>query len=273
MYKKLLSIFFLLSLYSCDLFDYHPYDGRIDLDLGKDVNYINSETIERICSQKDTIRFVWFGDSGRSLDELKDFVNHINQNESIDFGIHAGDITEFGLTKEFEWGQDILRKLRFPYVVIIGNHDIIANGDKVYEKMFGNQNFNFIANDILFLCLNTNAIEYDYSNPIPDFSFIKSSLEYANIESPSPNYKRTVVAMHAPPFNEQFNNNVADIFQEKIKEFPSLQFCLYGHTHNYDENDIFKDGVMYYCCDNIGKRSYLLFTITPDGYSYEYIKY
>lgn len=273
MYKRLFSILFFLSLFSCDLFDYHPYDGRIDLDLGKDVNAINAARIEQMCMQKDTIRFVWFGDSGRSLDELEAFVKHINRNDSIDFGIHAGDLTEFGLTKEFEWGQEILRKLRFPYTVIIGNHDIIANGDKVYEKMFGNQNFRFIANDILFLCLNTNAIEYDYSNPVPDFTFIKEALEEANNGSGSANYSRTVVAMHAPPYNEQFNNNVAEIFHEKIKEFPDLQFCLYGHNHNFDASDLFNDGTIYYCCDDIGKRSYLLFTITPDGYSYEYIKF
>ncbi|MDH6533950.1 metallophosphoesterase [Parabacteroides sp. 52] len=272
MYKKILSFSVFLLFVSCDLFDYHPYDGKIDFGLGKDENIRNIPLIESACHRKDTIRFVWFGDSGRSLDELELFVKHINQKDSIDFGIHAGDLVEFGTTKEYEWGQEILSKLHFPYVVIIGNHDIIANGDKIYEKMFGPQNFSFIAQDILFLCLNTNAIEYDYSNPIPDFSFIKETLEYGDVNSEYPRFRRTVVAMHAPPQNEQFNNNVADIFQEKIKEFPALQFCLHGHTHNYKGPIyFFEDEIPYYCCDNMGKRSYLLFTITPDSYTHERI--
>ncbi len=263
-----------LTLCSCEVFDYHPYDGNIDLEVGKDINLQNTFDINFSCWNKDTIRFIWFGDSGRSYDELEAFIKHANQNESIDFAIHAGDLIEFGSTKEYKWGVERLNKLRFPYVMIIGNHDIIGNGDKVYEKMFGYQNFKFIANDILFLCLNTNALEYDYYNPIPNFEFIESALEYPNAGIPySSEYKRTVVAMHAPPFNEQFNNKEAQTFHKKIKEFPSLLFCLHGHTHNFVDTAYFDDDTPYYCCDNIGKRSYLIFTITPDDYYYELVKF
>ncbi|MDH6356508.1 metallophosphoesterase [Parabacteroides sp. PF5-9] len=271
MYKKSLLFLFLLSLISCDIFDYHPYDGRLSSDTSKGINTTNLQKITWDNADKDTIRFIWFGDSGRSLDELKAFVNHANQNDSIDFAIHSGDITEFGLKKEFEWADEILKKLKIPYVALIGNHDIIANGDKVFQKVYGDENFYFQVNDLLFLCLNTNAIEYDYSMAVPDFNFIKQvRLNNAKTEKPA---KRTIVTMHAPPFNEQFNNNVAEIFQEKIKEYPDLLFCLHGHTHNFATNDFFDDGIIYYACDNMGKRSYLIFTITPDNYSYELVKF
>ena len=80
--------------------------------------------------------------------------------------------------------------------------------------------------------------------------------------------------MHAPPYNEQFNNDLAVIFQEEIKKYPNLLFCLHGHTHNFiGANYPFKDGIPYYACDNIGKRSYLIFTITPDDYTYELVKF
>lgn len=44
--------------------------------------------------------------------------------------------------------------------------------DTIRFVFFGNPNFSFVAGDVKFLCLNTNALEYDYSTPIPDFEFI-----------------------------------------------------------------------------------------------------
>lgn len=66
---------------------------------------------------------------------------------------------------------------------------------------------------------------------------------------------------------------MAKIFQQTIRRFPQLQFCLNGHGHNFAAEDLFGDGVIYYECDNIGKETYLLFTITGKGYSYERVAY
>jgi len=33
-----------------------------------------------------------------------------------------------------------------------------------------------IAGDVKFVCLNTNALEYDYSEPVPDFTFMENEL-------------------------------------------------------------------------------------------------
>ena len=37
--------------------------------------------------------------------------------------------------------------------------------------------------------------------------------------------------------------------------------------------DLFEDGIIYYGCANIAKRSYLLFTLTPDDYMYEVVNF
>lgn len=254
-------------LSACDLIDYHPYDGKIDSDIETDINKTSIERIEALCQQKDTFRFILTGDTQRSYDETEAFVNHINGQDSVDFIIHGGDFSEFGMKKEFEWAVKILSRLEIPYIGLIGNHDVIGNGNRIYEKIFGNENFSFIANDVKFVCLNTNAIEYDYSHPVPDFSFIKS--EFAD----SASHKRTIVVMHAPPGNEQFDNNVKDVFQLYIRQFPSLQCCLHAHTHRTSVQDLFGDGIMYYGCSNIAKRNYLLFTVTPDNYTYEVVDF
>ncbi|MDL2221743.1 metallophosphoesterase [Parabacteroides sp. OttesenSCG-928-N08] len=259
----LFSSVFVLFLTSCEMIDYHPYDGRVDT--SGEVNKANIVRIERACRDKDTIRFVMMGDTQRSYDEAYDFVKHINRRNDIDFVIHGGDIADFGMKKEYEWGYEVMSKLTPPFVTIIGNHDIIGNGLYVYLEMFGDDNFSFIAGDTKFVCLNTNAIEYDYSYPVPDFNYIKQEI------ADSLTHRRTVVAMHAPPGNEQFNNNVKDFFQDYLHQFKSLQFCLHAHNHNVSINDLFNDGLLYYGCANIAKRSYLLFTLYPDRYSYEVV--
>ena len=114
----------------------------------------------------------------------------------------------------------------------------------------------------------TNAIEYDYSHPVPDFGFLKEELQDS-----TRHYSRTIVAMHARPGSEQFDNNVKDVFQLYIREFPSLLFCLNAHNHQLQMEDLFDDGIIYYGCSNIAKRNYLLFTLTPDGYTYEIINF
>lgn len=265
-FKKYYLFAYLFMFTACDLIDYHPYDGRLDTDT--DINRKNIERIEFLCEQKDTVRFVMMGDTNRSYDENEKFVEHVNRRNDIDFVIHGGDMTDFGLKKEYQWTHEIMSKLNSPYIALIGNHDIIGNGESVYKAMYGNTNFSFIAGNTKFVCLNTNAIEYDYSVPVPDFNFIQKE-----INDTISVYDRTVVVMHAPPENEQFNNNVKDIFQEYIKRFPSLQFCLHGHTHSVSITDFFKDGILYYGCSSMKKRSYLVFTLFPDKYTYEVVSF
>jgi len=249
------------------MIEYHPYDGRVTGE--KNINKKNIARIEKACEGKKSIRFAFIGDTQRWYDETKDFVKSINKRDDIDFVVHGGDISDFGVTKEFMWMRDILNKLTVPYVVLLGNHDCLANGIEIFQTIFGEVNFSFLAGNTKFVCLNTNALEFDYSHPVPDFEFILQELEDENEE-----YKKTIVAMHVRPFNEQFNNNIAPVFQRYIREFRGLQFCLNAHDHHLNIDDLFDDGIIYYGVPNIGKNKYLLFTINEDDtYQYEVIEF
>lgn len=262
---RLLILAFVAIMYqSCDMIEYHPYDGRISGE--KDINNKNIKRIEESCKGKETIRFAFIGDTQRWYDETEVFVKAINQRNDIDFVLHGGDVSDFGVTKEFMWMRDILNKLSVPYVVLLGNHDCLANGNEIFETIFGKENFSFLAGETKFICLNTNALEFDYSHPVPDFQFMENELEDTREE-----YKKTIFAMHVRPFSEQFNNNVANVFQRSIKEFPQLQFCVNAHDHRLAIDDLFEDGVMYFGTPNIAKRKYILFTLKPDGYDYEVV--
>ena len=246
-YKPLLLSFLCLLMGSCDMIDYHPYDVRINGET--DVNAHNIAEIEQKCKDKTTIKFVTMGDSQRWYDETLDFVGEINKRDDIDFVIHGGDMSDFGVTDEFLWQRDIMNKLHVPYVALIGNHDCLGTGEETYRAVFGDPNFSFIAGRVKFVCLNTNAMEFDYSRPIPDFTFLEKELTDRKDE-----FDKTVVSMHVRPYADQFNNNVARVFHRYVTEFPGIQFCTAAHEHHVFEENLFEDGIMYYMSDCMKNR-------------------
>lgn len=254
-------------LAACDVIDYHPYEVRISGAHG--INAQNIARIEAATAGRDSVRFVLFSDTQRWYDETKAAVRSINARTDIDFVLHCGDISDFGATHEFEAQRDILELLRTPYVVLLGNHDCLGTGADAYRYVFGNPDFSFNAGDTHFLCLNTNAFEYDYSTDIPNFPFINTDLSTL-----PESVRRTVVAMHAQPTSEQFNNNVSELFEYKITRYPGLAFCMCGHGHHTVVNEWFDDGVLYYECASAKHREYMIFTLKSDGgYSYEVVSY
>ena len=76
-------------------------------------------------------------------------------------------------------------------------------------------------------------------------------------------------AMHVPPGDGEFNNNVGRAFEHYIASFPHVQFCLFGHIHRWAEEEFFDDGVVYYGCTTVGKRGYYVITIKEEGYEIE----
>ena len=146
-----------LLVAGCDLIDYHPYD--VDIKGERDINAKNIQKIEAKCLGKSTIRFIAMGDSQRWYDETVDFVNAVNKRDDIDFVVHGGDFSDFGLTDEFLWQRDIMNKLKVPYVGLIGNHDCLGTGEDAFRQIFGDTNFSFIAGGVKFVCLNTNAMD------------------------------------------------------------------------------------------------------------------
>ena len=266
MWRIILAGIATILLASCDhVFDYHPYAAKLSSKY-EDINSKNLKRIMELDQTKDTIRFIWLGDTQRWYDETHDFVKAVNQRDDIDFVVHGGDISDFGLRDEFCKMHDILSKLNVPYVAIIGNHDVLGLGSSIYNVIYGEPNFSFVFRGVKFLCLNTNALEYDYSTPVPDFDFLIDELKDSVNQ-----YDRTIAMMHAQPGDIVFNNNVKYVFHEFLKSFPHLMFCTHAHAHKLMQNDFFNDGIIYYGADAIKGKNYMLFTVTKEGYQYEVV--
>ena len=263
--KKILIAALLLT--SCDdLFDTHPYDINFEGETGINVKQIAK--IESQFAEKDTLRVAFISDTHVWYSDTKDEVADLNRRTDIDFVIHCGDLTDTGTSKEYEWCRDILAGLRYPYVALIGNHDYLDTGDQAYQVLFGPVDFSFIASRIKFICLNTNATEYDYIAAVPDFDFMEEETT-----KDSADFDRTVIVMHAPPYSDQFNNNVCKAFRRYLDFFPRLMFCVYEHCHRDMISDLYDDGLLFYGLDCAKHRNYRIFTFTPDGYEVEQVYY
>lgn len=280
-------------LTGCDNFEYHPYDVKMNGPV--DINMTNIRRIEdkRLSPP---FKFAFITDTQGAINDMADALDIICQRGDIDFIIHGGDQTDFGLPKEFMWCRDMLEKSGIPYVAVIGNHDCLGNGADTFNYIYGAENYSFNVGQVHFVCLNTVALEYDYSHPVPDFGFIKSDSELVksqNYTSPG-SITHTVVVMHSQPYDVQFNNNVADPFNHYISQYPGMDadsdivtggaydfmegkrakgFCLNGHNHANDVSDLFGNGILYYQCANIAKRTFFVFTMITDGYDFEQVDF
>ena len=132
-----------IAILSCDgMFDYSPYL----IDFSEENRNVNQQNIGKLTNQtKDnTITIAFTGDTHRWFDETEKFVAKVNQKSSVDFVIHVGDIADFGLPKQYIWGNSYLLKLNIPYFVVVGNHDLVGNGLTAYNEMFGSLDFSFV---------------------------------------------------------------------------------------------------------------------------------
>ena len=255
-----------ILLSSCgDVFDTHPYDVNVKGET--DINAKQIAVIEKQFAYKDTLRVAFISDTHLWLSDARDQMADLNR-RNVDFVVHCGDLTDTGTGKEFEWSRDVLKSLRYPFVALIGNHDFLGTGNQTYEIMYGKMNFSFIAGRVKFLCLNTNATEYTYLAAVPDFDYMEEEMA-----KDTDKFDRTIIVMHAPPYSDQFNNNVCKAFRRYLDFFPGLMCCVYGHNHEDVVSDMYNDGLIFYSIDCAVHRNYRIFTITPDGYEVEKIEY
>lgn len=122
----------------------------------------------------------------------------------------------------------------------------------------------------------------------------------------------TIVLMHNMPGDEQFDDRKAAQFCEALGHYPGMRqddplfstedvermaqgtstdaklsaddqrqivgshrraFCLKGHTHRHEICRPFEDETLFYSVDDIHKREILVFTLNPESYAVESIRF
>jgi len=171
------------------------------------------------------IKIIISGDTQRSYKEAKDFVDHVNQINDIDFVILNGDISDFGLLLEFDGVLKIYNGLKVPFISVIGNHDLVANGTAIYKRMFGPLNFTFNYAGIKFVCHDTNGREYNFNGTTPNLGWLKNNLK---LES---GVNNLIAISHISPFDSDFDPKLAVPYQNLLNQSPDLIASIHSHRH------------------------------------------
>ncbi|WP_227006298.1 metallophosphoesterase family protein [Rufibacter latericius] len=257
-----------MLLVSCEeLFEYHPNQIRLKSD-EKNLTALN---LQRIARQPagDTLRLLVMGDTQRFYDETVDFVRAANSFSDIDFVIHLGDISDFGMSKEFQWVHDIMKDLRWPYLTVIGNHDLLGNARKVYQQMFGALNYTFVYGHTKFVFLDTNGREYGFNGHIPDLDWLAEELRPEADET----WSQAIVVSHIPPFDSDFDAALEMPFHEVLSNSGKVSLSLHGHRHGWSSETTYDDDILYHVTTTVKKRGFTYLKVWDRGYAVEQISY
>ncbi len=262
--KALLLATLMLALQACEEFEYSPYEVRLD---GDEEN-INQRNIERIqalgLAPTDTIRFILTADTQGFYEENAELVKHINQNEDADFLLLGGDVTDFGLAKEFKLVHDDLKRLKMPYVAVVGNHDAINNGKEVFQAMYGKFDISFAVGNSKFILLNTNYLEFD--KKAPDLDWLENELKT------SAGYENIFVVSHIPPKNNEFGPEKAERYKQLMNQY-NVRYSLHGHNHSFDYYFPEESKVPYLEAGATEKKEYVVFTVVGTNVTFKRVKF
>ncbi|TXK51887.1 metallophosphoesterase [Pontibacter qinzhouensis] len=254
----------LLALAGCELFEYSPYEVR----LKPEERNINEQHIARILAEQpsssDTLTVALTADTQGFYADNDDMVHHMNHRDDIAFVLHAGDITDYGLLKEFRWIHRSLDRLRVPYVAVIGNHDAVGNGQDVYRAMFGKFDFSFAVGSSKFIFLNTNFLEFDFK--APDLDWLETQLQ------DRASYKTVFVVSHIPPTSFEFGEHNNDRYQRLLEKY-NVSLSIHGHTHRYDFYKVEEEGVDHLTVATTNEREYMVMQIVGEQFKLERVNF
>jgi 3',5'-cyclic-AMP phosphodiesterase len=237
---------------ACNKFESSPYQNADRSGLPSELNRMNLDKLRtKTQFADDTVRIVFSGDTQRFYDEVELLVEKTKDIPHVDFLILAGDITDFGLAAEFLWIHSRLDKLHVPYVCVIGNHDLIANGEALYEKIFGEKNFSFRFRGYKFIFHDTNGREYGFNGQVPDLAILDRELQDSTV--------LCIGVSHVPPFNEDFDPTLEAGYSNLLASKPAFLLSLHGHLHGGLDTNWYNDHVRYMVTPTVGKReAYLI---------------
>ena len=247
----------LTLLMSCDLIDYSPHEINL---YQNEKNLIEKgiKIVQENALKDDTIIFALTGDTQLRLDQVEDFVGHVNDMGNIDFTLICGDLTNFGLFEEFKWLHEELKVLNHPYLPVIGNHDFIANGPKIFKEMYGPFDYSFIVGNFKFVAINTNSIEFGFDGTVPNIGWLKTQL------ADTIGIKNIFVFSHIMPWSDDFDENLEVPFSSTLAA-SKVKVSFHGHHHNFESDERYNDGVQYVITGSTGKRSFILIKLWDEG--------
>jgi len=204
-------------------------------------------------------KFIALGDVHDEYDDLARTVEIINARTDIEFVAVAGDMTDRGLRQELEWSQEILSRLRVPFLTAIGNHDALSSGAEIYRKMYGPLDYRFRFGGIEFVFFNSNSLEFP-DQAVPRFDWLDEQLSAAT------DARAIVLITHYPPvFPPDKPEGIYDpAGYERL--FAKHEVTLFVHSHLNDWGLWMNRGAVNLQCGTF-QRNRFYNVVTIDGRS------
>jgi len=237
-------------------FDYSPFDANVNL---SELNTnIQKSIIAMDSINSDTVKFAVISDTHLEYDALRDAIATINKQVGLSFVLCCGDITYRGTANEFEWYWDKAKNSKYPIMTVIGNHDCLANGKAIYNRMFGPSNSSFQTGKYNFIMFDDVVWEND--NKSPDFKWLNQALSEKN---------NNILFTHIPVWCPEVSKYKQQY--DSVLNNNKLLMVISGHTHHNEDSVI--NEVPHYVIADISKRQFALVSLANSSVTLKRVSY
>ena len=241
-----------LGLLGC--FEYSPHALPTD-DSERD---LHAKALGRLeaTPAPEVLRFAVVGDTQAHFDDAEDAVDSINRRGDVSLVVQMGDFVHFGLLPEFQGMNDVFRRLHVPYFVVLGTHDVFANGRYIYREMFGEYDLAFTYGRTRFVIYNANSRHFGFDGTVPDLPWIAEQI------APGPDHDHAFLFAHHDHEAFEFDPALSEPFLEVLRD-GAVDVSFGAHAHKFVISQ--QGDVPYFAADAVAHRSYLVVTVPPGG--------
>ncbi len=197
----------------------------------------------------------------RFVNQLMRAVDDVNaMDPQPDFVLYGGDLAQLGHPRELKLGAEILKAVKAPLRMMVGEHDWYLDMGEKWRELFGKPTYSFDHKGVHFVVLNSvveedfwtkrglsaqermhtvagldNGVQSPFSVGEEQREWLKANLAQVSAETP------VIVFSHSPlyklykPWN--FWTDDAEEVQALLKQFQSV-VVIHGHTHQLLTNRI-----------------------------------
>lgn len=199
------------------------------------------------------IKIALMSDNHHNYNDIDTVVDTLNARTDLDFVVHTGDMTDSSYNFEYDAFIQKFTRLNAPAFTVIGNHDAIGKGRKIYKNYFGEYNYSFVYQGYHFIFFNNNRLEFLDEGWSLDWlaSELAKNPGVPKVVFQHINYE------NADAFTPEMSAQMKELYENN-----NVQWVINGHRHVFGFDEI--DGVRYVQVPRIEDASYLVLSL-QDG--------